>query len=530
MNVRYTGKHRSIQSGQAIVLMALAMVGLLAFVILAIDGGRFYAQRRQSQNASDMAALGGLYKFATLLSSATFTSTITDAQAMQEIVRVAQMNQIADTDGNSNNNINANVQAWWVNSTGGILRQLDPASNNPPPSGTTAVKVMTYIPYPTFIGGLIGQKNLTAESESVARLTLNFKTFTDDKKSMWVGGGDCNDLDQKIAHNYSNTNSAKFTSGAYIDGSLAVGSVNSPYFGGDMTVNWITGVSTGSGNNAADGPYVPINPANANPFNNNATWANGSQFVPPPASPTAKGFPNWTYVTINNVKTRIDANSFKPGTGYFYTQYAAAYGAGIMPAPWNTIPVDTFYNTIAGSTDGTVTLANIKTAYAANKRGIYWIDGNLTIPNNQGPKSNSPWTGITIILTGKFDNQDSNAEFDTAGKMAMNISVLAGADLAVKDVNGNVTDMSPRCASNKANAVFKVVGNDNQFHGIIYVPYGQSYFEGNTSGGANAAAFSKGVVTYSAYLGSRDASANSWQFDFDPTMFVQPFPSTELNN
>lgn len=46
----------STQRGQALVLIALAAVGLFAFAALAIDGGAVFSDRRHSQNASDTAA------------------------------------------------------------------------------------------------------------------------------------------------------------------------------------------------------------------------------------------------------------------------------------------------------------------------------------------------------------------------------------------------------------------------------------------------------------------------------------------
>ena len=49
-------RYRS-ESGQAVVLMALALVGLVAFAALAIDAGRMYSEKRHAQNAADNAAL-----------------------------------------------------------------------------------------------------------------------------------------------------------------------------------------------------------------------------------------------------------------------------------------------------------------------------------------------------------------------------------------------------------------------------------------------------------------------------------------
>jgi len=47
------------QKGQVLVIAALAMVVLVGFLALAIDGGNAYAQRRLMQNAADAGALAG---------------------------------------------------------------------------------------------------------------------------------------------------------------------------------------------------------------------------------------------------------------------------------------------------------------------------------------------------------------------------------------------------------------------------------------------------------------------------------------
>ncbi len=48
-----------LEHGQSLILIALLMVGMVAFLGLVVDGGRGYAARRQSQNASDAAAFAG---------------------------------------------------------------------------------------------------------------------------------------------------------------------------------------------------------------------------------------------------------------------------------------------------------------------------------------------------------------------------------------------------------------------------------------------------------------------------------------
>ena len=51
--------HKRSESGQAIVLLALAVVGLVGFTALAIDTGMVYSDRRHSQSASDAGSLAG---------------------------------------------------------------------------------------------------------------------------------------------------------------------------------------------------------------------------------------------------------------------------------------------------------------------------------------------------------------------------------------------------------------------------------------------------------------------------------------
>jgi hypothetical protein len=49
--------HKNSEKGQALVIIALAAVGLFAFTALAIDGSRVFSDRRHAQNAADTAAL-----------------------------------------------------------------------------------------------------------------------------------------------------------------------------------------------------------------------------------------------------------------------------------------------------------------------------------------------------------------------------------------------------------------------------------------------------------------------------------------
>jgi hypothetical protein len=59
MKLRRKNMRRKSESGQAIILLALALVGLLGFTSLAIDGAMVYSDRRNAQSVSDAAALAG---------------------------------------------------------------------------------------------------------------------------------------------------------------------------------------------------------------------------------------------------------------------------------------------------------------------------------------------------------------------------------------------------------------------------------------------------------------------------------------
>src|SRR5581483_11627673 len=76
------------QEGQSVVLIALLMVGLVALVGLAIDGGEVYLSRRDAQNASDAAAFAG--------AQALRGNSPTDASVRSAINRYTQANHVAN--------------------------------------------------------------------------------------------------------------------------------------------------------------------------------------------------------------------------------------------------------------------------------------------------------------------------------------------------------------------------------------------------------------------------------------------------
>ena len=80
--IRKPHRMRDGEQGQAIVLVALFMVGMVAVVGLVGDGGMVFAQRRDLQNAADAAALAGAMQIdETVYRESSGGSVVLDASA-----------------------------------------------------------------------------------------------------------------------------------------------------------------------------------------------------------------------------------------------------------------------------------------------------------------------------------------------------------------------------------------------------------------------------------------------------------------
>ncbi len=145
-------KHRYLpenEQGQAIVILAFAMIVLLAFAALAIDGGNAYVNRRRAQNAADAGALAGAHQLVIYLAG-----TPTDIRAA--INQAAEQNGIPDSDGIPGNDTNDYVQAYYTDAQGQRLTsgQVEVSPYYPPPPEAMGVEVVAGTRYPTFIAGI----------------------------------------------------------------------------------------------------------------------------------------------------------------------------------------------------------------------------------------------------------------------------------------------------------------------------------------------------------------------------------------
>lgn len=109
--LRWTAFERE-QRGQTVVLVALLFVLLVAFMGLAVDGGRFYMERRWLQNAVDAAALACAQKLSA-------GGTVVDAEAAG-LESLTNFNLLADPTGSGVSVPLADVYTTWFNASGSL--------------------------------------------------------------------------------------------------------------------------------------------------------------------------------------------------------------------------------------------------------------------------------------------------------------------------------------------------------------------------------------------------------------------------
>ncbi len=142
------------ESGQSLVLVALLMVGMVAFLGLLIDGGRDYAVRRQSQNASDASAFAG----ARQLTSRTSNSASEEQNILNAINTFALANGAAST---------SDVQAYFINSgSNQVGSQI--GLNGGIPGSATGIKVNVTIRFNPFLMGVVGGASSVSSQTTAA--------------------------------------------------------------------------------------------------------------------------------------------------------------------------------------------------------------------------------------------------------------------------------------------------------------------------------------------------------------------------
>lgn len=142
--------YKKSEKGQALVLIALAAVGLFGFAALSIDGGMVFSDRRHAQNAADTAALAAALARVRAASNP-------DAAAIAAGSARASSNGY-DTDTNST------VEVHICDETGIVCEGM-PASANP--SDYVQVKIISIVN--TTFARIVGRQTVTNVVTAVAK-------------------------------------------------------------------------------------------------------------------------------------------------------------------------------------------------------------------------------------------------------------------------------------------------------------------------------------------------------------------------
>jgi hypothetical protein len=165
--------HRS-ERGQALVIIALALVGLVGMVALVVDGGNVFLDRRTAQNAADSAALA---------------SALSRIQGGQDWVGAA----IASAAQNGYNN----------DGETNIVQVYSPPKDGPHAGNLEYLQVIITSHVDTYFAGVVGRDRITNVVNAVARtklpeivellkgsavVSLAPSSDCNNKKSFWVHG------------------------------------------------------------------------------------------------------------------------------------------------------------------------------------------------------------------------------------------------------------------------------------------------------------------------------------------------------
>ena len=143
---------KSQEKGQALIIIALAAVGLFAFAALAIDGGMVFSDRRHAQNAADTAVLAAAL--------ARIRGQDYSAAALD---RASSNGYDIDAD--------SNVEVHLCDEVGVTCQGL-PASADTPEEKAEYIQVKITSTVRTTFARIIGRTSVTHTLEAIARATL----------------------------------------------------------------------------------------------------------------------------------------------------------------------------------------------------------------------------------------------------------------------------------------------------------------------------------------------------------------------
>ena len=149
------------ERGQALVILAFALIAVAAFAGLAIDGGRTYTARRQAQNTADAVAMAGTRLLAQFIADcSTISATAADDAIAVEMVKLARANKIDPLAEN------AQLQGWYVNAD---EERLGPVGwGTGVPNSATGVEARLVTSDTTTLLRILGQEHIVVNGLAMA--------------------------------------------------------------------------------------------------------------------------------------------------------------------------------------------------------------------------------------------------------------------------------------------------------------------------------------------------------------------------
>ncbi len=173
--------------GQTLILIALLVVALIAFVALAVDGANAYAARREAQSAADGAAIAGTWVMVEYAGGSPV------ADILRKVNTYAESNGVADTNGIPGDPVNNNVLAYYVDADGNRL--LDDQGNEWElhtgplllPSSAHGIEAVTTITRSTFFARVIGVNQVQAMATATAKYEIDGGILPIAVNEYWYG-------------------------------------------------------------------------------------------------------------------------------------------------------------------------------------------------------------------------------------------------------------------------------------------------------------------------------------------------------
>jgi type II secretory pathway pseudopilin PulG len=172
-------KTKFTEHGQALILVAFAIVGLVGFAALAIDGGNVFSDRRHSQNASDTSVL-----------AAALERVRRPTEDWQSIARLrAADNGYSSADGVTEVDVHLCSELPLTTADGYtmICKGLDPTAD---PTQFIYVHIKSIVKL--FFAPVVGWRTITNHTDAVAEATLPIPTNMADGYGIWTQHEGCN--------------------------------------------------------------------------------------------------------------------------------------------------------------------------------------------------------------------------------------------------------------------------------------------------------------------------------------------------